>query len=84
MFTKIDKSCVTLEIQKPGIIRILTYLKADTYSEPSKRFKMEFIVKIVKSYNYFSTIIIQNPVYYCKFRHIHAYSRPIQMYSAIL
>ena len=29
-------------------------------------------------------IHIQNPVCYCKFRHIQAYSRPIQTYSAIL
>ena len=33
---------------------LLTYLKPDTYSKPSQRFKIEFFVKIVKSYNHFS------------------------------
>ena len=35
------------------IFRTLTYLKPDTYSEPSQRFKMEFLVILVKNYNYF-------------------------------
>ena len=31
----------------------MTYLKANKYSEPSERFKIECFAKIVKSYNYF-------------------------------
>ena len=46
--------CLYWHIDNPGIIRILTYLKPDRYSEPSQRFKMERFVKIIKSYNYFS------------------------------
>ena len=34
--------------------RTLTYLKPDTYSEPSQRFKTELFAKIVKNYNHFS------------------------------
>ena len=39
IFTKIGKAYVTLEIQNPGILRILgysepLYLKPDTYSKP--------------------------------------------------
>ena len=30
------------------------YLKLDTYSEPSQKFKMVYFAKIIKSYNYFS------------------------------
>ena len=61
MFTKIGKSCVTLEIQNPsnidnhGIFITLTHLKCDTYSEPSQRFKLDCFEKIVKSCNHFST-----------------------------
>ena len=58
---KIGKPCVTLEIQNPTdnpeIFRTLTYLKLDTYSEPSQRFKMECFAKIVKSHNYFSKVL---------------------------
>ena len=32
----------------------MTYLKPDTYSEPSQRFKVEFFCKIFKKFNYFS------------------------------
>ena len=32
----------------------MTYLKPDTYSEPSQRFKVEFFCKILKKFNYFS------------------------------
>ena len=56
MFTKIDKPCVILEIQKlwqSGISRTLYYLKHHKYVEPSQRFKMECSVKIVTNYNYF-------------------------------
>ena len=49
----IDKPCVTFETQNPGILTILEYLKSDTYSEPSQRFKMECFAKIVKCYTYF-------------------------------
>ena len=50
-------------IQNPVIhknlptFRTLTYLKPDTYAEPSQRFKMEFFSKIVKNYNYFSKVL---------------------------
>ena len=36
------------------IFRTLTYLKLDTYSEPSQMFKVAFFAKIIKNYNYFS------------------------------
>ena len=36
------------------MFRTLIYLKPDTYSEPSQRFKIEFFAKIVKNYNFFS------------------------------
>ena len=38
----------------PGIFRTLIYLKPDTCSEPSQRFKMKCLTKIVKGYKYFS------------------------------
>ena len=41
-------------IGNPGILRTLTHLKPDLYSQPSQKFKMECFAKIVKSYNYFS------------------------------
>ena len=50
-FTKIDKACVTLEIQNSSILTILEY------SEPSQRFKMECFAKIVKSYNHISKAV---------------------------
>ena len=34
--------------------KTLTYLKPDTYSDLSQRFKIKFFVEIVKNYNYFS------------------------------
>ena len=40
-----------------GIFRTLKYLKPNTYSELSKRFKMECFAKIVKSYNHFSNML---------------------------
>ena len=50
-----------MHIQKPVILtkiykypELLTYLKRDTYLEPSERFKMELFAKIFKNYNYFS------------------------------
>ena len=66
----------------------------DTYSEPSQRFKIDLFVKTVKNCDYFSKALhlrcsmycmmhIQNPVYYRKFRHTQACSRPIKTYSAI-
>ena len=39
------------------MFRTLTYLKPDTYAKPSQRFKMEFFVKAVKNYNYFSNAL---------------------------
>ena len=36
------------------LFRSLRYLKPDTCSEPSQRFKIEFFAKIVKDYTYFS------------------------------
>ena len=36
-----------------GIFRTLTYLKRDTYSEPSQRFKTEFFTKVGKNYSFF-------------------------------
>ena len=65
IFTKIGKLCVTLEIQNPdssGIFRTLTYLKLDTYSEPSQRFKIECFAKIILSYNYFSKVLYLKPL----------------------
>ena len=51
---------IPTHIQNPVILRkiyeyseLLTYLKSDTYSEPSQRLKIEFFAKIVKKYNYF-------------------------------
>ena len=35
------------------ILRTLTYLKPDTYAEPSQKFKMKFFAKIVKSIDIF-------------------------------
>ena len=54
---------IQTHIQNPAIqenlqiFRTLTYLKPDTYAEPSQRFKMEFFSKIVKNYNYFSKVL---------------------------
>ena len=42
IYTKIGKPCLTLEIQNPGTLAILeyseglTYLKSNSYSEPSQ------------------------------------------------
>ena len=44
------------------IFRTLTYLKPDTYSEPSQRSKMEFNMRIVKNYNYFSKALHFRPL----------------------
>ena len=50
-------------IQNPSIIasrrifRTLSYLKPDTYSKSSQRFKMQFFAKIVNVYNLFSTAL---------------------------
>ena len=41
-------------LRKFRVCTTVTYLKADTYSEPSQRFKMDFFPKIVKNYKYFS------------------------------
>ena len=40
-------------IDNPGIFKTMVYLKPDTYSESSQRFKMDCFAKIVKGYNYF-------------------------------
>ena len=39
------------------ILRTLTYLKPDTYSEHSQRFKITFFANIVKNYFYFSNTL---------------------------
>ena len=39
------------------IFSSLTYLKPDTYSEPSQRFNIEFFAKIVRKHHYFSKVI---------------------------
>ena len=91
--TEIGKRCVTLEIGNPGILRTLTYLKPNTYSEPSQRFKMECFPKIIKSYRvilryalyemHSETGHIQDPVHYCRLRHIQAYSCSILPYCGL-
>ena len=57
-------NCIPMPVQGPviltkrilGIFRTLTYLKPSTYLEPSQRFKIEFLAKIVKNLNYFSIV----------------------------
>ena len=39
------------------IFRIPTYLKLDTCSKPSQRFRIEFFAKIDTKYNYFSKVL---------------------------
>ena len=59
-YSKLFHNCILSHIQNPVIftkIHKLTYLKPDTYLEPSQRFKMEFFGKIVKNYNYFSKML---------------------------
>ena len=52
--------CIPTHIQNPVISKAiykyseLTYLKPDTYLEPSQRFKMEILAKIVKKLQLFS------------------------------
>ena len=61
ILTKMGKPCVTLEEPwdsgNPRTFRALIYLKSETYSEPSKRFKMECFTKVVESYNYFHKVL---------------------------
>ena len=52
ILTHIKNPVIFMKIYKYSLIR--TYLKPDTYSEPSQRFEMECFAKIVKNYNYFS------------------------------
>ena len=61
-YSELFDNCFATHLQNPTIFteiyavcRTLTYLKPDTYSEPSQRFKMiKFFAKILKNYNYFS------------------------------
>ena len=52
VYVKKNKKCKTDLIT--SFILLLTYLKPDTYSEPSQKFKMDCFAKQAKRYNYFS------------------------------
>ena len=59
ILTKTGKTCITLELQSPGILTILKYwepwhFSKPVHAEPSWRFNMECFAKIVESYNCFS------------------------------